>query len=90
MVYNTLELMKMHTLTSEPAAWQQDFPGSGQQWRLKMRKGSLSGLDLLEGPLWFEMSTETMLVSMVHADAQALMKPEIREEGCSLCCCLKP
>ena len=77
MVYNTLELMKMHTLTSEPAAWQQDSPGSGQQRRLKMRKGSLFGLDLLEGPPWFEMPTETMLVSMVHADAQGSMKPEI-------------
>lgn len=32
-----------------------------------MRKGSLSGLDLLRGPPWPTMLLETVLVSTVHA-----------------------
>jgi hypothetical protein len=34
-----------------------------------MRKSSMSGLDLLEGPPWSMMSPEAMLVSVVHAAA---------------------
>ena len=36
-----------------------------------MRRCSLSGLDLLEGPLWSAMPPEAMLVSVVHAAAPA-------------------
>lgn len=35
-----------------------------------MRKGSVSGLDLLEGPLWSVTPLEAMLVSVVHAATQ--------------------
>lgn len=32
-----------------------------------MMKHSLSGLDLLEGPLWSTIAQEVMLVSVAHA-----------------------
>lgn len=76
--------------TSEPDVWRGDLPGSGQQQRPEMRKVSLSGLDHLKGPPWSEMPRETMLVSVVHAAAQALMKSEIHVEVRGLSCYLRP
>lgn len=42
MVFNSLELLQTalhHLSPPQPAAQPWDRPGSGQQWRLKMRKG---------------------------------------------------
>lgn len=52
----------------QPDTQPRDPPGS--VWaatKAKMRKGSLSGLDLLKGPPRFLMPLEAMLVSVVHS-----------------------
>lgn len=49
-----------------------------------MEKGSLSGLDLLQGPLEATLVSESMLLP------QAVMKPKVRVKVCSLCHCLMP
>lgn len=58
-----------------------------------MRKGSPSGLDLLEGPLGSAILPEDMLVLVVHA-ALTTVKPETHVDVCSLgavlrLCCLR-
>lgn len=42
-----------------------------------MRKSSLSGLDISEGPPWSRKPREVMLLSVVDAAAQAMKKQEI-------------
>lgn len=50
-----------------------------------MRKDSLSGLDLLEEPLWSVMPPEAMLVwSMLFP--QAMIKSEIHVDSGPCCC----
>lgn len=41
-----------------------------------MKKGSFSGLNLLEEFLWLVLQLETMLMSMVHAGGRAGVKGE--------------
>lgn len=47
-----------------------------------MRKGSLSGLDLLEGPPWSKRAPEAILVLVVQAAAQTVTKLEIHVDVC--------
>lgn len=46
-----------------------------------MRKDSLSGLDLLEGPPWCAIPQEDMVVSVLHAAAPGLSEAR---EPCGL------
>lgn len=71
MVYNSLDLYR-HRRQPEPAAQLQDLPGSEQQWKPMMKKGLLSGLDLVKGPTRPWKPLEAMLVSVVHAAAPDL------------------
>lgn len=49
-----------------------------------MKKGLLSGLDLLEGPLCYVIPEEAIM-SVVHDSPQALMKLEIHVATSCLC-----
>lgn len=61
-VCSRLELMKIHTqLLNMLLA--QDHLGSSQ--RPKIRNGTLSGLDLLGGPLWFVIPLRAMCGSVI-------------------------
>lgn len=61
-VHSRLELVKIHVqLLNTLLA--QDHPGSSQ--RPKMRNGSLSGLDLLGGPLWSLIPLSAMCRSVI-------------------------
>lgn len=69
-MYESFTHRHIHTL--EPATQLQNPPSSGQQWKPKMKKGLLSGLDLLQGPTWPSKPPAAMLMSVVHVAAPDL------------------